>query len=607
MSDTKVLLIYPHLHKKEFMHARFPPLGLEYIAASIRDIADVRILDYRFEKDVKGAVRDFRPDVIGISVLNCVRAHDSYRIAATCRQESAAMIAGGGLHATLCPGEVLDKGFDVVVRGEGERTFRELVSGGSFKDIKGISFMNSGEERSNPDMPLVENPDDLPHPARDLRDPATDYSMNRGLMKADLLSTSRGCPGKCSFCSPAVYYKGRWRAHSPGYVIEELRRIDAEWVVLTDDHFLGSLERVETLCDMIIAEGLQKSFFIQTRLVKGKSDLWEKMVEAGFRMITFGVEGVSQDKVDRYGKGMSVQKVKKFISEWRDAGAEFINGSFVFAHPDDSYDDLVSFGDFAREIDLDFADFIMLTPYPGTRVHDDYAAAGKILTTDWRKYTQGTLLVEHPSLDDVGVRNAKRQAFMRFMSPLKMSRTLELVSNYFARPDTTNTPVSSILKAIYITFLNQHLLFGNHYEASAFEDLPDYGEKEMSRKEMLRVYLRDIVDELPERERDMTGGIRALFGIESLQRIPGWKKDRNISVVFREKGTVLTHLHIEVRDGEIVSAVFDKSRPVTRLHIPVDISRLPVMEEENAVERLFEFFTGGPISRLKQLAGRIRG
>lgn len=590
-----MLLVYPHLHNKEFMFARFPPLGLEYIAGYIRDFAEVRILDYRFEKNVRRAIRRFEPDVIGISVLNCVRAHDSYSVASLCRKESDAMIVGGGLHATLCPEEVLDKGFDVVVRGEGEITFGEILKADGLKGVKGISFKDKGRIVHKKEMPLVEDPDELPPPARDLRSPATNYSMNKGLMKADLLSTSRGCTGNCNFCSPAVYYKGRWRAHSPEYVMENLRRIEAPWVVLTDDHFMGDLARVEKLCDMIIEEGLQKAFFIQTRLVPGKKALMKKMVEAGFKMITFGIEGPSQEKVDRFGKGMSVGVIKKFIRGWREAGAEFINGSFVFAHPDDSLEDLLAFGDFARDIDLDFADFIMLTPYPGTRVYKDYDKEGKILTKDWRKYTQGMLLVEHPTLSDVEMRNAKRLAFLRFMTPLKMSRTLELAGNFFARYGGEKKQSLTALKGLYIGLINQHLLFGNHYEASAFEGLPEYGEREMTRKEMLRIYFRDHVNGFPERERDMTAGIASLVGAAGLARSLKLAGKLDVSVLFKDRRRTLAHLKIRINNGGVESAVFDIDAPVSPLRIPVDINAMPVMEEKSIAYSILDSLSAAAI------------
>ena len=604
MGRPKTLLIYPHLHKKEFLHARFPPLGLEYVAAWIRDSADVKIHDCRFEPDVARAVKSFRPDVIGISVLNCVRAHDSYRVAAECRKHSRAMIVGGGLHATLCPDEVLDHGFDAVVRGEGELSFGEILGADSLSHVKGVSFRGDNGVTHNPDMPLMEDIDDLPPPARDLRSPRTDYSMNYGLMKADILSTSRGCPGNCSFCSPAVYYKGRWRAHSPDYVLRDLRRIRAPWVILSDDHFMGDPDRVEALCDGIIAEGLEKAFFIQTRLVAGRRRLKEKMVRAGFRMITFGVEGSSQDKVDRYGKGMSVSVLKDYIQSWREAGAEFVNGSFVFAHPDDSREDLLSFGDFARDIDLDFADFIMLTPYPGTQVYDEYEAQGKVLVKDWRKYTQGMLLVEHPELNDVEMRNTKRRAFMRFMSPRKLSRSLALTGNYFARYGGDRSRMLTALKGFYIGVMNQHLLFGNHYEATAFEGLTDYGEKEMTRREMLRLYFREHINEFSENERDMTEGAALLFSATALHGLLRPVKKLDVSILFRERGETLAHLFVELRGGEIECAVFDMERPVSRLRFNVDIEKIPLMEEDSEFYSVLDFL-GRKIPAMPGIAGSV--
>ncbi|MFC1888604.1 B12-binding domain-containing radical SAM protein [Thermodesulfobacteriota bacterium] len=587
---AKVLLIYPHLHNKEFFFSRMPPLGLEYIASAIRGLADVRILDCRFGKSVSSIVEEFEPDIVGISVLNCVRAHDAYHAASVCRRSRSILIIGGGLHATLCPDEALGKGFDAVVRGEGEDPFAAIVRTGGLRGVKGISLKERGKTIHRPSIPLSKNLDDIPQPARDLRSPETDYSMNRGLMKVDLLATSRGCTGTCDFCSPAVYYKGRWRAHSPEYVLKDLRRIEAPWVVVTDDHFMGDESRVEEICDRIIAEGIRKSFFIQTRMVQGGKDLKRKMLEAGFRMITFGVEGTSEKSVRRYRKSMRFDEIKGFIRDWREAGAELINGSFVFAHPDDSREDLLSFGDYAREIDLDFADFIFLTPYPGTKIHREYEKKGAILTKDWRRYTQGTLLVEHPELDDQEMRNAKRMAFLRFMSPRKVSRMLGMVGSHFAgsRKDDGDSFVS--IKAIYIGYLNRHLLFGNHYEASAFAGLPEYGGGELTKRELLRIYFREQINRFPKEERDVTEGLNSLLRSAGLTRPARLLGNRRFSVVFKDGPARLTSLHVEMRGGEILSAIFDADAEAVPLKLSIDINDIPVLEGETIPSHAVELF-----------------
>lgn len=573
---TKVLLIYPHLHNKEFMYARIPPLGLEYIAAYILDSAQVRILDYRFEKNVRRVIGEYEPDIVGISVLNCVRAHDAYRVAAMCRKAGAGMIVAGGLHATICPEEALEKGFDAVVRGEGETTFAEIVKKGCFRGVKGITYKNRGAIIRGRDAPLVENIDELPLPARRLRSPKTDYSFNRGMMKADVLSTSRGCTGACDFCSPAVFYRGRWRALSPERVMEDLRAIEAKWILLSDDHFMGDPDRIERLCDLIVSEGVRKEFSFQTRMVPGREKLKRKMAEAGFRAISFGVEGTSQDRVARYGKNMSVGEIKKYIRGWREAGAIFINGSFVFAHPDDSKEELLSFGDFARELDLDYADFIFLTPYPGTKVFDEYERAGRILHKDWRKYTQGTLLVKHPELNDPEMRTVKRLAFMRFMSPRKISRMLRFIAEY-ASPDGENEkPLTAALKALRAGFLNRHLLFGNHYEASAFHNLPEYEGEEISRKEMLRVYFGEQMEKFPAHELEVTEGMDVLLRSFAPERALKLMRRLDATIIIKDKRKTLTRLIVKIRNGRVVSAAFNARPADSGLRIPFDINTIPI-------------------------------
>lgn len=555
-------------------------------------------MDIRFEKNLEDIIQEFKPSIIGISILNCVRAHDSYKVAKLCREISNAMIVAGGLHATTCAKEVLNEYFEVVVRGEGELTFKELILSNNLKNIKGISYRNKRKYIHNPDRPLIKNLDKLPLPARELRSPKTDYSINLGVMKADIISTSRGCTGNCSFCSPAIYYQGRWRAHSPEYVIEDLLRIEAPWVIVADDHFMGDLDRIDKLCDLIKKEGIKKLFYIQTRLVEGHKKLKKKMVEAGFKFFTFGVEGATQDKLNKYKKSMNIKSIKKYISEWRSAGAMHINGSFVFADPEDSKDDLLEFGDFAREIDLDFADFIFLTPYPNTPLYKKYKEKDMILTYDWKKYTQGTLLIKHPELDDIDMRNIKRFAWLRFLTPKKISRFLSMVSKFLTNEDfkilmkkEEESNVLILIKAIYIGYLNRHLLFGNHYESTSYYHLPRYKGKEISKRKLIKIYLKDYINKFSEEERDITEGLNDLIYALGLKPLIKLALRMSINILFKDRKKLLTTLSIKISKGKIKSAIFGMNKFPALFEFEFDINKIPSFEYESFTLNLLQILS----------------
>jgi radical SAM superfamily enzyme YgiQ (UPF0313 family) len=133
----------------------YPPLGLEYLAAYISDIADVRIIDNRIKginlQVMKQMIEEFQPDFVGISLNYSSQISIARTIARIVKNYGSQTILGGW-HPTLAPNETLEfKSIDIVVRGEGEITLRELLQKGSPIGIAGLSYKHNGTLIHNPD------------------------------------------------------------------------------------------------------------------------------------------------------------------------------------------------------------------------------------------------------------------------------------------------------------------------------------------------------------------------------------------------------------------------------------------------------------------------
>ncbi|HNV70647.1 MAG TPA: cobalamin-dependent protein, partial [Candidatus Ozemobacteraceae bacterium] len=206
----RVLLVYTTPIKPDaFFGFVLPPLGLERLAACLEPIADVRILDLRFEGNawLESALA-FQPDVIGVNVKTTMYATHSYRMADRLRARlPRTRLILGGLHASSVPEEASEHG-DVVVIGDGEQAVVEIVQGRPLREINGICYREAGKPIRTAPRPLLENLDELPPPARHLR-PAHYRYMAAKLIPMDLLETSRGCTQYCPFCSPAITHKGK--------------------------------------------------------------------------------------------------------------------------------------------------------------------------------------------------------------------------------------------------------------------------------------------------------------------------------------------------------------------------------------------------------------
>lgn len=533
-SKPKILFIYcMQPYGREFFSGKLPPLGLEYIAAYIGDKADIKIVDLRFRSDLERIVREYKPEIIGINIKNCVRSSDAYQVARKCRTLSNALLVAGGIHATTCPNEVLANSFNVVVRGEGEKTMGEIAVGKPLKDILGISYKN-GKIIHNPDRTLVDL-DNLPLPARHLRDPKANYSIFSGKIKADIISTSRGCVGDCPFCSPAVYYRGRRRQHSVEYVIGDLKRIDrnCRFILLSDDDFATDLRRVEEICEKIIKEGIEKNFHVQLRMLPGHKKLKKLMVKAGFKYVTFGVETAFQERIKDYKKSINLKLVKECIKEWYDVGAKFVNTSFVFGDPRDDERSLLAMGDFAREIDSSFADLIWLTPYPGTPLREEFEKNKLILTNDWRKYTQGIQLVKHPSINEERMQELRQEAWFRFFSPRKWGRFLIFgawITKSFSFPRFSLDVILSMLNY-------RNVIFGDIYESESID-----------RRKAFMKYLRSLGSFSPY-ERNLTKGVNQAIKELNL-RLPYILNNRTFQTSILDNKKTLSNLILEFRNGK---------------------------------------------------------
>lgn len=293
-----------------------------YLMAS--GIEKVEIIDEQLypieDKDISDLINSFsKPRIIGFSVLtlNCGRA---YELAKKIKVvDPASMIVFGGIHPTVVSEEVLSKkGVDVIVRCEGEETFRELVhlilSQKDFSYIPGISFRKNGNFIHNPDRPLIENLDQIP--------PFPYHLFEKDLDKYPNFSGvfgSRGCPYGCTFCSARSISGRRYRFHSVDRLISEfstlIYKYEQKSIFLMDDNIAVNKKHFFALCDAIIKEGLHKKAFFHgsMRGDNATEEILDKAVQANFKIIYYGLETGSERLMKVINKGETVGEVVSAI------------------------------------------------------------------------------------------------------------------------------------------------------------------------------------------------------------------------------------------------------------------------------------------------------
>jgi anaerobic magnesium-protoporphyrin IX monomethyl ester cyclase len=382
----KVLLVMPK--NPVFVGSTTLPIGLAYLASSLEaDGHEVKCLDMRIypNADVKKMMKDF--DTIGIS--SCTPSiKESWRLAKIAK-ESGKTVLFGGPHPTSLPEESLRKSVDIVVRGEGEETIREICSGKDKEKILGISYKDGEKIINNPIRPFTKDLDSLPFPARRLFDFKKYHSeFHRHTVVGDIL-TSRGCPFNCNFCYKAVFGR-EYRMRSAKNVVEEWKSLidmGYEEIGIIDDNFSANQKRAIEICNMIVEKNLKVDWTATNGLrVDSVSDeLFTAMKKSGCYRIALGVESGSQQILDKIGKCTNLNLIRDAVK----LAKKFDLETYLFFMIGNLYDTKETVQqtiDFAKELDADYTQFTVATPYSGTQMYDDIKRDGKFLIDDWEKF-----------------------------------------------------------------------------------------------------------------------------------------------------------------------------------------------------------------------------
>jgi magnesium-protoporphyrin IX monomethyl ester (oxidative) cyclase len=405
MSFKKVLLIKPSGRHGLSYAFDLIPTGLEYLAAMVEDtVEDIAILDIEmehkpFEEALKESMIALDPDLVGIT-MSATEHSQGLEIARFAKSRGAVTVLGG-YHPTAIPDELLSQSqVDMVVRGDGEMTVRELVMKGGPERVHGISYRSDGQIIHNPEREFIEDLDLLPFPARHLRR----HSYGTRLMRDrdyDVLTTSRGCWGRCTFCCEPTMSKSHQRHRSPENVMEEILEIVSFHehrplsIDVTDPHFLGSPDHVERLCDLLAKYELDIRFGVKVRAdsVAKHPEIVRKMIAVGIEGFEMGIESPNMEDLKSISKGLSTDVHIQAVNNIKKWGGN-AGGTFVIGLPDQTEEQILEFPTYAKKIGLTSTAYGIATPFPGTQFYEELNAQGLIIETDWNRYDEMHAILE---------------------------------------------------------------------------------------------------------------------------------------------------------------------------------------------------------------------
>jgi len=416
---VKVLLIVPPktCQRSGSIKSHNVPLGLAYLAATLEKAGhEVKIvdaivngidcvtdIDEEFvqvgdDSLIEKAMKDFNPNLVGISCMFTAFKNDAFRVAEIVKKiNRETLVVMGGAHVSANPTEVANQPYvDAAIYGEGEVTIVEIANGKQFQEIKGMAFKSGRSKRGKvivtEPRELIKNLDDIPFPARHLLDmekyfslPKTSYPFSMRYPIIEIVS-SRGCPGKCVFCAVHTIWGRCWRARSAKNVVDEvefcINKYGVKEINFTDDNISLSKGRLVDICKEIIRRGLDIRWQTPNGIAIWTLDkevlVWMK--KSGYYRAKFGLESGSPRTQKYIGKNIDLEHAKKVIRECNKLGI-WTASSFIIGFPDETLGDINDSIKFVKSTHLDFARFLVAQPYAGTDLYDDFFEAGLLQET----------------------------------------------------------------------------------------------------------------------------------------------------------------------------------------------------------------------------------
>jgi len=338
-----------------------PPLGLAIVAALTPPEVEVSLTDENV------TVIDFHKetDLVGITALT-VTAQRAYEIADTFRARGVKVILGG-IHPSVMPEEASQHA-DAVVIGEAEGIWPNLI-----EDFKANKLQRVYRQRERPSLL------GSPIPRRDL------FTQGAYLAR-HTISTTRGCPYSCSFCSVTSFFGHTYRCRPVEEILKEVETLnERKLIAFVDDNIVGNPKFAKELFRALIPYKIK--WIAQASVTIARDDELLRLAAAsGCIYLLIGFESLSPANLVAVGKRINVVDEYEDVIRKIHSHGIAIHGFFIFGLDEDDEHVFQRTVRFAQQMRLESAQFDLLTPYPGTALCESLDKAGRLVTKDWSQY-----------------------------------------------------------------------------------------------------------------------------------------------------------------------------------------------------------------------------
>lgn len=333
-------ILFVNLQFAESQYLQSPQLGLLYVATNLSKHGfTVRVIDHPSvgAEELIDFIREISPQILGFHVNtdSLPRVRRAIQLLKK-KNLQPPLIIFGGPHVTIDDQSLLKENYgQIIVRGEGEETAVDIAKWwirgiGKLEMIKGITYRtNQGNILSNANREYTKNLDNILPP---------DYSLLIGSYKGKALQiiTGRGCPYQCAFCAEGLLGI-EYRFHTTQYVLDAIDSmmdtVSYGYLGILDDTFLVDRHRVEEIArGLILKYGPERLiWFCEGRVdfINKNPDLFPLLRQAGLARIQIGIESGSQDVLDSYRKGTTIEEIENAVRILAEAGIPSIYGNFI--------------------------------------------------------------------------------------------------------------------------------------------------------------------------------------------------------------------------------------------------------------------------------------
>lgn len=443
-----------------------PPLGLGYLASYLEKRGHkIKILDSEIEgkrnvramgngydlvgleyTEIVDLVNGFKPDLVGVSWQYSRQIVAVEQVLMEIKNFDRSLpIVVGGAHPSALPYQTLQNpNVDFLVIGEGENTFSQLLDtyqgDQNFEHIDGSGYKeSSGKIKINPKTRYIEDLDSLPFPARHLM-PMERYfeeiSTYKGASQEYLtttIMTSRGCPGKCVFCSIHTIWGHKWRGRTPENILAEIEQLIKDYGI-KEIHFIDdNLIYDQTRAKQIFQEMINRNVGLKWRTPNGIAikkitpELMILMKKSGCYHLSPAIESGNQYILNKViKKGLDLEHLR-LVVEWAKKLDIKTDGFFVIGMPGETEKTIYDSLNLAVELDLDSAEFFLAQPYPGTCLMQLCQENEYGFQKDYKMLRTSSSSISTPFLNDKQLYHLQKILYHEFVLKKKLKHIPETI------------------------------------------------------------------------------------------------------------------------------------------------------------------------------------